>query len=145
MVVFIYTNPNEYANYTFSLEPALTGSFEISIKMISIHQGSVVIGFSDKSIENNNQSYVGGCDIKGQFGFASNGVIGRDGGWFWPENSNLLLYNNGDTITFKVIDGEITCLVNDVGKSDYVYKMEADELYLTFSFYEKNDSVEIIS
>lgn len=139
---YLYQHNNENQCYSFSLETVFPESFSISIKMINIHQGHVVIGFSDKPIENLYQSYIGGASITGQFGFASNGVIGRNGTWFWP--TDILKYDTGDTITFIGESGEITCLVNDNGKSDYVYKMDTSDLYLGFTFYYKGDTIEIV-
>lgn len=135
------TFENQIGGYSFSLPQRLDSSFTITLQLITISVGFVTIGFTDVPVSNQNQGYVGGVGITGQYSFASNGVLGINGNWLWP--TNLLLFESGQTMKLVGNNGTFTLYVNDITKSEYIINSGIINPYLSFTFVNIGNSVNI--
>lgn len=126
-------------SYTFSCPEVLSSIFEIRMKIIKSTCGYVSIGVS-KTILDENKTYLGGDLGTGNIGLASNKSLGLEGKW----KGNCKGFKTNDIVTLIGDNGVITYMVNDELDENFSYDMKTDELYLSFSFYYENDSIEIL-
>ena len=136
---YIYVHKSS-SSKTFSCPDVLPASFEVKIKLINIHSPNTVIGVSNK-VHDESKVYLGGDLGPGNWGIAGNESLGEEGKW---SSRQCLGFDIGDEIIIKGENGVISYSVNGNNDNNYSYDLRTTELYLSFSFYFENDTIEII-
>ncbi len=134
----IFETPTGNYLRTITSANVLPENFIINIKLKKLlHPGYIVIGVSDKII-NENKGYLGGDMGKGNWGIAGNGSMGEEGTWHRTKG-----FQQGDTLTLKGRGSVIGFNINGEHNS-YSYDLKRKSLYFSISYYHEKEVLELI-